>query len=436
LTQLEQVLGSELTSLARRQAQLPVDMGGLGLTSKDSLHPFMYLASFLEAAPRASEISSRPNCPLSPDWYFKYLFMIDSNRLCYETVLQSCRAAEDKETEDLLPRIGQSETQWRGKQHIQRALTKVVHKLQRKELMEECRGNNVNTCRLNSVSAAGAGDWLRSLPTETALYIDNDPFRVRLRRWLGLAPHYAIPQNCSCGAPLDPATHASHLEVCKSKRHFVHDRMVVEFKQMILDANTGCQSELLARSVFPSSDISQPLSQKRVDLFYVVPSDNVPTVGDVTIRHSCPPSAVAHAPMDRLEIADAEKTKKYGELCAVEGHRLETFGLEQYGRMSDNVSTLITRLSALCENGLGISRYGHYDWATRTFASYWRRRLSCQLQRSLGIAELDLVRESYVQRGASRSLFCRGRWFAFSFSTGRGVDTVGSVSADVGVSSE
>lgn len=199
--------------------------------------------------------------------------------------------------------------------------------------MEESRGNNVHMSRLNSVSAAGAGDWLRSLPTETALYIDNDPFRVRLRRWLGMPPHCVLPQNCSgCGAPLDPATNASHLEVCKSRRHFVHDRMVVEFKQMILDANVGCQSELQARSVFPSSDIDGPLSQKRVDLFYIVHSDNAQTVGDVTIRHPCPPSAVAHAPSDRLEIADAEKTKKYGELCAAEGHRLETFGLEQYGR--------------------------------------------------------------------------------------------------------
>ena len=50
----------------------------------------------------------------------------------------------------------------------------------------------------------------------------------------------------------------------------------------------------------------------------------------------------------------------------MEGHRLETFGLEQYGRMSDNVSTLITRLSALCDNlnNLAIFRYSHYDWAT------------------------------------------------------------------------
>ncbi len=277
----------------------------------------------------------------------------------------------------------------------------------------------------------------RSLPTESALYIDNDPFRVRLRRWLGLPPHYTLPQNCSgCSAPLGADANASHLEVCKCKRHFVHDRMVLEFKHMILDANIGCQSELQARSVFPSSDIESP-SQMRVDLFYVSPSENVPTVGDVTIRHPCPPSAVAHAPSDRLEIADAEKTKKYGELCAVEGHRLETFGLEQYGRMSDNISTLITRLSAQCENGLGISRYGHYDWATRTFASYWRRRLSCQLQRSLGIAELELVRESYIKSLGDRHL---GRWFAVSFfnreGRGRQVGAVGSgESVDAGVSS-
>jgi hypothetical protein len=314
----------------------------------------------------------------------------------------------------------------------------MVHTLKQKELIKECRGSNVNTSRLNSVSAVGAGDWLRSLPTESELYIDNDPFRVRLRRWLGLPPHYPIPQNCSgCGQPLDPATNAAHLEVCKSRRQFVHNRMVGEFQKMILDANIGCQRELLAPSVFPSSGIDGPLSQKRVDLFYTVPSDNAATVGDVTIRHPCPPSAVSHAPSDRLEIADAEKTKKYGELCAVEGHRLETFGFEQYGRMSANIATLITRLSALCDNNLGIFRYSHYDWATRTFASYWRRRLSCQLQRSLGIAELDLVRGSYAQPGSSRTLYVRGRWFAFSFfnQRGRGDDSSmgdGSGSATVG----
>ena len=117
---------------------------------------------------------------------------------------------------------------------------------------------------------------------------------------------------------------------------------------------------------------------------------------------------------------------------------METFGFEQYGRMSANIATLITRLSALCENDLGISRYSHYDWATRTFASYWRRRLSCQLQRSLGIAELDLVRESYSQPGSSGTLFARGRWFAFSYFNqgGRGVDhSVGSASVGVGASS-
>ena len=161
------------------------------------------------------------------------------------------------------------------------------------------------------------------------------------------------------------------------------------------------------------SNLDEPLSQKRMDLVYLASTDSVPTVGDVTIRHPCPPSAVARLPSDRLDLAEVEKQKKYGELCDADGYRLEVLGFEQYGRMSDSIKNLISRLSGLCKDGLGISRYTPYDWATRTFASYWRRRLSVNLQRSLGIAELELARDSYLQSGGN-SISIRGRWYAFS----------------------
>ena len=65
--------------------------------------------------------------------------------------------------------------------------------------------------------------------------------------------------------------------------------------------------------------------------------------------------------------------------------------------------------------------YGKKSGGFTSELFYLYEKKTCQLQRSLGIAELDLVRECFVRAGVE---FSRGRWFAESFFNreGRRID--------------
>ena len=150
----------------------------------------------------------------------------------------------------------------------------------------------------------------------------------------------------------------------------------------------------------------------RLDLVYRLPLDQRLSVGDVTVRHPYSPTGLI---TDVLEKAAREKTKKYGSACEQQGVKLEVLAVDQYGRFNKALSNLVFAMAQnhqlqenLEDNIPGI------NWAAPSINEHLTQRISCCLQRNLGIKELQLLCAGHVDSlagGIPPSL--KGKWYAF-----------------------
>jgi hypothetical protein len=186
--------------------------------------------------------------------------------------------------------------------------------------------------------------------------------------------------------------------------------MVHEVKNMIRDVGVQVSVEVPAYAIFPTC-LDKAL---RVDLFSIPSSASRPIVGDVTIRDPHPPSVVLN-PTDALETAREDKEHKYLKHCEDADFQLQVYAFDFFGRMSDDIISLINTLNK-SENKSPRSRNdGKYNWTCSTFRKYWKQRLSCCLQRSLAIKELNLVNKTMKQQSTTPVLF-NGKWLKRHFS--------------------
>ena len=216
-----------------------------------------------------------------------------------------------------------------------------------------------------------------------------------------------IPQICSCGSKVD-ILNAHHFTACYEFRHFAHDTMVHEIKHMIRDVGVQVSIEVPAFSIFANCTDKN----LRVDLFSFSSNGNSPIVGDVTIRDPHPPSLENTNPADAFAVARSDKERKYLKYCEEAQFNLQVYAFDLYGRMSDEIFSLINTLNKSDKENSSCSRKQEkYNWTCPTFRKYWRQRLSCCLQRSLAI----LVNKTMKQHSSSSFLF-RGNWFKRNFS--------------------
>ena len=77
--------------------------------------------------------------------------------------------------------------------------------------------------RLLSARAPCSAAWMTALPTEPALFMSAEDFRLALRHRLGLFPSDHMPRHCSCGEIL--GTNPYHFHSCpRHMRRSVTDR--------------------------------------------------------------------------------------------------------------------------------------------------------------------------------------------------------------------
>ena len=142
-----------------------------------------------------------------------------------------------------------------------------------------------------------------------------------------------------------------------------------------------------------------------------------PIVGDVTIRDPHPPCLEDTNPADALAVAKKDKERKYLKYCKEAHFDLQVYAFDMYGRMSDDILSLLNTLNnSDKENSSYSRREEKYNWTCTTFRKYWRQRLSCCLQRSLAIKELSLVNKSMKQHSSLPFLF-HGTWFKRNFQS-------------------
>jgi hypothetical protein len=372
---------------AWQQMTLPISKGGLGLMKMELLHETMYLSSWLEAIPIANQIGA--NRSFASTWYTSQLFKDTS--VIKQTMNCIREKIDDEATKTilttLLPQTPDNllVTPFRYTK-LQHSISDLLHDQTSKKLMNNVIGIE-NQIRLKSVASENALDWLKTIPSDPAMEIADDIFRIRLIRILGLplSSIVHIPQKCTCGETIINPQQTNHFLICKQNRIQTHDNMVTEMKNMIRCAGLKCDTEILGVAIFPGRCTDSNL---RVDLFSTTLMDARSTVGDVTIRNPFPTSSLMGT---TNVIAQAEKSKnrKYKALCDEAGYKFETYAFDHYGLFSQDVKSVIKRMSKEAK-----SSYRDYTWSSPSFGTYWKQRLSCRLQKILGYKELALIKES------------------------------------------
>ena len=254
--------------------------------------------------------------------------------------------------------------------------------------------------RLQSASGTGAAGWLLAIPNCPMLLIANTPFRLRLRRLLGVPPNYKVPAKCYCNASLERDEMATHFESCTFERVKVHDRLLRTVYDMTTAAGIPTQMEVMGKN-----ELSGCQDEKRLDLVFHGHYGRPNTVGDVTIWHPMSKSMVDKVlksstgntlwskPGKALEEAEKCKKDKYGALCQNSGYKLEVYAVEHYGRVSKDLLELVQRCFENMED-----EWRHdprWNWSVMSRRQYWLAAISCNLQRSLGLKESKLLWRSW-----------------------------------------
>lgn len=380
------------------QATLPISLGGLGLTSMERLCNVMYVSSWIEAVPIARKVGTfyQPIL-INPNWYTQHLFNQTSiacaSRL--KVISQITSSANGDDTHSMLPT---SITDLHKSPYPYVKLQQTLSRRINDNVLEHLKNNVIgleNQVRINSASSLGALDFLKCLPSDRHVTINNSVFQIRLCRILGVAPNMTMPPKCLCGfIPTDTQT-TKHYVNCEKKRIWTHDVVKHEVRNMLVSGGIHVEVEKSGMDIFPGVCVNNSL---RVDLFSHSVVDSQTVVGDVTIRKPYSPSPISGLNNDAISSAIANKRSKYQTLCDNAHHKLEIYVFDHYGRMSPDLFTALTRSS---ESYKILKPAGAVPdplkWTGPSFKSYWRQRLSCRLHWALGVSELVMIQAS--QRG-------------------------------------
>jgi len=137
--------------------------------------------------------------------------------------------------------------------------------------------------------------------------------------------------------------------------------------------------------------------------------ETTPVVGDVTIRS--PYSTTQRCPSaDALKKAETDKCRKYKNLCNQMSYGFEVYAMDHFGKLSKDVHELLKKVQFADGTLCAINRFDKVDWTTANCKVYWRRRLSCTLQRNLAIKELWTAQQMLKLYGNQYATFFGGNW--------------------------
>lgn len=233
--------------------------------------------------------------------------------------------------------------------------------------------------RLLSLSRPKAVNFTRAIPMTFPFTLCSGSMTAASCLQLGLPqPALRGSRRCACGAANDPLGY--HYATCKT------GGWVVRAHNAVRDALFS-----MLRTVYdPGSVIKEhahhheysPL--KRPDITvrnYDGRGNNL--VVDVAITFPCAPSLYRRASTRPLYAAmqmEDSKRREYGDMGA---HRLVPFVLETFGAWGPAAEQLFGECSEARRNLLG-QEADLATWATRSFGSFWRQRLSVSFLATFG----------------------------------------------------
>ena len=290
---LEDIIGASLTSLAWRQAALPVSLGGLGLRSASTHASAAYLSSLVQTRSIVD------------------LILIDfPDRHDLDLPLSIFRAAAGslppQVAADLNPDSGdfsQKHLSYLIDTNLQSTLLKDVQDL----------GDKRSSARLLSLTLPQAGAFLNAIPNPTfGLSILPENFRVSILYRLGL-PVYNSPHPCpACGKDSD--IYGDHTITCASEFERIHRHDTI--RDAIFDSarHAGLspvkEARVIANSLSRPGDIFLPNWRGKQTAF------------DVAVTSPLSKTALPHShktPGAALSMMKSHKLSKHSRPCQVNG---------------------------------------------------------------------------------------------------------------------
>jgi hypothetical protein len=230
--------------------------------------------------------------------------------------------------------------------------------------------------RLMMADAAGAGAFLRVIPTERGLELSNNVMKPAVRARLGCS-EIEHPLRCVCKdrfrlVPNDEASMV-HLATCKvlGGQIFTHDCVVALTRQII---------KSIPGLVHRCEDTSL-LHNARVDL--AVWSDEHPQghIYDPTVANPLAAKMVGAASQKTLAAAkkrEQAKRSKWEARARAEGFGFTPLAFEPSGGMAKNTQLFYRSLVARKNE---LEPYVPVNWAATSRFDYWAQRFSVVLAR-------------------------------------------------------
>ena len=181
----------DLTDAARAQIELPVGVGGFGLTSLVLVSPAAWYCAFAQAFP-----TIRPHI-LSLDTLSDEVPFVLTLSQCF-TYFSKYTFPRGSPISADIHRFWLDYGQKRVLSGAQRLIMAAIYKARKEIIFNDFNRDSPDRARLNSISAPFAGSWLTTLPIDPLFSIHDIHFALASRLRLGLALFDDV-NRCICG---------------------------------------------------------------------------------------------------------------------------------------------------------------------------------------------------------------------------------------------
>jgi len=338
------------------QIQSPLNMGGFGLTSAETIAPAAYIAgaeNTMRTSPAFATMwnGSEPLPTSSPMYLALQESITRYNRLVSE-LTSGCdpKHASARDMPSLLPNSAESFISYFKTNPSSAIQSSLVHRIStlsfiaRISAAEKVGKTGHDTiARLQSLREAGAALWLQTMPTEAGLTLSDSKWRWAARLRLGI-PVVATRSACDRCKRMDAYTADSwHALSCTalSGRAMTdrHNNILVKLAQFatLAQLNTRTEPATLDRDTKKRPDIQVSLPDKTL-------------LGDVTIAHPAARSwkqrACKHGTQIVGDVREAVKNDLYTEMATANDMEFTAVVLYTHGGFHQSALRFIQRITS------------------------------------------------------------------------------------------
>ena len=268
-----------------------------------------------------------------------------------------------------------------------------IEQYQNEEVSDEERA------RRNALQGPEAGAFLLATPKGDCKFLSNH-FRLACILRLGMqqpavATDSQLTVKCVCGKTIDSS--GKHLLLCKRGGEIIdrHDAIVRTIRQLAARAGTKCTYSPKGCFPLPFIDDNGKVSEfgdLTPDLrCQFMGSGSKPVVVDIRITDSTCASRLGVG----IERSEKEKVSKYGLAADANGLKFVPLVMEVLGKWSRTMSAFVKQLVQLVveQDPGGIPMH--------ILIGYWRRRISCVLQKYNAITIISRFTRAYTNHSSN-----------------------------------